>query len=195
MRKESEIIETKNQFVEKVSEQLSERLFLELEGAIEQGEKEYWENSFIKVSTENIVNLVKEIFKENDGENMLVECPKISENIWSNAIVKVEQRLYDYEFVLGFNTDGCLVIGKIDKGLTPIENPLNIRSDLNEKDSIDELGFPNWICSRLKQGGVTIIGNLIESVEKGETQKMRGIGKKTEQRIKKKLREEGFKIS
>lgn len=195
MRKENEIVKTKEQFIENVSKELTERIFSELEEIVDCGEKEYWENSFIKVSAEEIVNLVKEVFKENRGESILEECPKTSEEIWRIASTEVEKRLSEHDFVLGFNTDGNLGIGNVKSGLVPIEKPLYIKNKLTVEEGIDELDLPNWMYKRLKQEGIITIGDLINITDRDETKNIRGIGKKAEQEIKRKLIKNGFKIS
>ena len=96
---------------------------------------------------------------------------------------------------MGFNTDGNLGIGNVKLGLVPIEKPLYIKNKLTVEEGIDELDLPNWMYKRLKQEGIITIGDLINITDRDETKNIRGIGKKAEQEIKRKLIKNGFKIS
>ncbi len=133
MKKESDMIQERNEWIKNVSQIIEKRTFEMLEKKVEQNQWEYWENRFIPVQYSSIQEIGQEVFKEEKEKALEENYPNIANEIWKIVFNNLEEQLALYGFKLGTRKhEKELGIGAIESDLIAIGEKNNFSQKIKK---------------------------------------------------------------
>ena len=102
MKKESDSMKERGEWIDKVSKQIQKRTFDMLDKKVEQNQWEYWENQFIPIQKNSIEEIFQEVFVENEQKELVDKFPNIFNEIFTRVFKGLKEELANYGYKLGY---------------------------------------------------------------------------------------------
>ena len=102
MKKESDSMKERGEWIDKVSKQIQKRTFDMLDKKVEQNQWEYWENQFIPIQKNSIEEIFQEVFVENEQKELVDKFPNIFDEIFTRVFKGLKEELANYGYKLGY---------------------------------------------------------------------------------------------